>query len=151
MKSHDVSNSDDIIDSRDIIARLDELDTELRDAYERYTDTADEDEETTRTILPYEEWLDSEDNTEQDTTEEYKALKSFADEAEGYASDWKYGAALIRDSYFEEYAEQFADDIGAVNKDANWPTNHIDWKAAAEDLQQDYNAVEFDGVTYWVR
>jgi hypothetical protein len=150
MRSHDVSNSDDIIDSRDIIKRLDELDDELQSAYETYKDSVDE-EDKPSTALTFGEWLDSEENTEQELTEEYKALKSFADEAEGYASDWTYGAALIRDSYFEEYAEQFADDIGAVNKDANWPTNHIDWKAAAEDLQQDYSAVDFDGVTYWVR
>jgi hypothetical protein len=27
----------------------------------------------------------------------------------------------------------------------------IDWNEAASELQMDYTAVEFDGVTYWVR
>jgi hypothetical protein len=32
-----------------------------------------------------------------------------------------------------------------------WPRNCIDWKEAAEQLQQDYSCVEFDGTTYWYR
>lgn len=27
----------------------------------------------------------------------------------------------------------------------------IDWERAAEELRMDYTAVDFDGVTYWVR
>ena len=49
------------------------------------------------------------------------------------------------------YARQLAEDIGAVNPDALWPYNYIDWEAAADDLKQDYASIEFDGVTYWMR
>lgn len=35
-----------------------------------------------------------------------------------------------------EYAEELASDIGAVNRDAKWPNNHIDWEAAGEELLQ---------------
>lgn len=76
---------------------------------------------------------------------------SFCEEAEGYASDWRYGAQLIRDSYFRKYAEQLADEIGAVDKNNSWPNTCIDWEQAAEELQTDYSAVEWDGVTYWMR
>ena len=58
---------------------------------------------------------------------------------------------LIADSYFETYAEEFATDIGAVGRDNNdWPLYHIDWKAAAEDLKQDYTEYEikFDNITF---
>jgi len=55
---------------------------------------------------------------------------------------------MILDSYFEEYAEQLADDIGAIDRDAGWPVCHIDWKAAAEALAQDYTEVTFGGNTY---
>lgn len=34
----------------------------------------------------------------------------------------------------EEFAEQLAEDIGAVDRNATWPNNHIDWEAAARDL-----------------
>lgn len=36
--------------------------------------------------------------------EELAILKAFADEAEGYSSNWQYGEALIRDSHFEDCA-----------------------------------------------
>jgi hypothetical protein len=58
---------------------------------------------------------------------------------------------LINESYFETYAEQFADDIGAIDAKATWPLNHIDWKAAAEDLLQDYTSLDFGGTTYYGR
>ena len=32
-----------------------------------------------------------------------------------------------------------------------WPLYCIDWEYAARELQMDYTPVEFDGVTYWVR
>lgn len=114
-----IGNNRNVIDSRDIIARIKYLEGD--------TDTLDEDERT-----------------------ELAALKSLAEEAEGYCPDWTYGATLIRDDYFEDYARELADDIGAVNRDSTWPNNFIDWEAAADALKQDYTEVDFDGVSYWV-
>ena len=123
------SNTDDIIDSRDIIARIEELEE---------AEMASQDEETP---IPMEE----------EEAKELKILRALAEEAEGYASDWKYGEVLIRDSYFREYAEQLADDIGAIPPDADWPLTCIDWEQAARELQQDYTSIDFDGETYWIR
>jgi hypothetical protein len=67
------------------------------------------------------------------------------------SGEWKYGLTLIRDSYFEDYARQTADEIGAIDAKAGWPCNCIDWAQAAEQLQQDYTTVEYDGITYWYR
>lgn len=61
----------DVIDSRDIIERIADLDAD-RDAG----------------IL-----TDAE-------KAELTALEALAADAEGYCDDWKYGASLIRDSYF---------------------------------------------------
>jgi hypothetical protein len=122
----EISNSDDIIDSRDVIARIEEL-------HDIATD----------------ESLDSDERTH--ANNELAVLQALQEEAEGYAPDWKHGAALIRDSYFKEYAQELADDIGAINSEATWPNNCIDWDRAARELQMDYTSVEFDGVTYWVR
>jgi hypothetical protein len=47
---------------------------------------------------------------------------------------------MVLDSYFIEYAEQLADDIGAIGRDA-----------AADALKQDYTEVTFGGHTYWWR
>lgn len=114
----------DIIDSRDIIARIDELE-------------AREDDE---------DWpLDD------DEGEELALLREFAAETEPYCPDWRHGATLISDSYFVRYAQEFADDIGAVDAQAGWPNSHINWEAAADDLKQDYTEVSINGYDYWVR
>lgn len=120
MKGHkEISNSDDVIDSRDVIERINFLESD-------------------------EESLDEEGKTE------LKVLKELEEEASG-SPDWKYGETLIRDSYFEDYARELADDIGAVDSKAGWPNNCIDWEKAAEELQQDYMSVNFDGIDYWIR
>lgn len=134
------SNTDDIIDSRDVIERIDELESEL------FGDLDDIEEETEREVRRAE--IEAENH---DEAEELEALKKLQEEAEGYAADWHRGEALIRDSYFKKYAQDFAEDIGAMNNAATWPANCIDWDKAASELQMDYTAVDFDGVTYWIR
>jgi len=75
-------------------------------------------------------------------------IDAMADEVE----EWKYGAALIREDYFEEYAQELAEDIGAIpDRDNNWPLYCIDWEWAARELRQDYTEVTYLGVTYYVR
>lgn len=48
-------------------------------------------------------------------------------------------------------AQELAEDIGAIDSDAVWPNNCIDWERVARELQMDYTAVDFSGVTYWTR
>lgn len=60
-----------------------------------------------------------------------------------------YPVTLIRDSYFEDYARQLAEEIGAIPDE--WPANCIDWEWAARELQTDYTSVEYDGITFWYR
>ena len=121
----DISNTADIIDSRDIIARIDELEAEYdAEAFE--------------------------DNLDEDERDELLALKTLAEEAENVCS-WEDGETMIHDTYFKDYAEQYADDIGAVGTENQWPLYPIDWEAPADDLQQDYSSVDYDGQTFWVR
>lgn len=128
-----ISNSEDIIDSREVIERIKDL-TDQRDTFNE--------DPTENAIF---ELTD-------DEVKELAALVKLADEAEGYADDWRYGVTLIRETYFETYAREFAEDMhGEAIKNASWPFDSIDWEAAASDLQMDYTSVEFDGVSYWVR
>ena len=120
------SNNDNVIDSRDIIERIEEL-TDLRDSWEGTP------------------WEESEE------AEELTALESLAEEAEGYASDWKYGETLIRDSYFVDYAQELAEDVCEMPRGIKWPYTCIDWDDAADELKQDYTTVDYDGVDYWIR
>lgn len=96
-------------------------------------------------------YLEGLDERDEEEAEELKGLQSFVEDMEGYLPDWKYGEVVIRDTYFMDYARELAEDIGAINRDATWPNNHIDWDAACEALKQDYTSAELFGHTYWGR
>jgi len=38
----------------------------------------------------------------------------------------------------EDFAQQMADDLGAIDKNLSWPNNCIDWEWAARELMMDY-------------
>jgi hypothetical protein len=122
-----VDNYQDIIDSRDVDSRIEELETERDAAVEAGN---------------------PDDFTDGD---ELAALVAFRDEADGYCRDWRYGCTLIRDSYFTNYAQNLAADLGALKSVEEWPYTCIDWDKAARELQTDYSSAELDGVTYWFR
>jgi hypothetical protein len=157
---------DDVIDSRDVIARIEYLESRRDDSApcEWFANTAEVpawccnthmydgtgDYPTTGEhpgVCPFGEGIEP---LTEDEAEELAALLALQDEASG-ASDWTYGETLIRDDYFKDYAQELAEDIGAINPEASWPLNHIDWGAAADALKMDYTPVEWSGVTYWVR
>jgi hypothetical protein len=141
--SREISKFDDVIDSRDVIARINDLESE-RDSFEpEGFDDAAVGAEDLRAAL----WAEA--NPEE--AEELKVLTAVQEEASGYASDWRHGESLIRDSYFEDYARQLAEDIGAIKGNESWPLSYIDWEAAAEALKMDYTSVDFDGVEFWIR
>ena len=121
----EIDNTQDIMDSRDIIERIEELEY---DQSELFTEGKELDE---------------------DEAKELKILKELEDECN--YGDWAYGETLIRETYFKEYAQDLAEDCCEMPKEYSWPHSCIDWDQAARDLQMDYSAVEFDGVTYYIR
>jgi hypothetical protein len=141
-----IDRYEDIIDSREIEERISEIELEATGRWEAeydpngegvsYGELADVD---------HYAYLDDED------AEELRSLRALALEGASVSEDWTYGATLVRDSYFVTYAQEFADDIGAVPDDLSWPASCIDWDKAAWELRMDYSSVDFDGVTYWVR
>lgn len=141
-----IDNTEDIIDSRDIIERISEMELEATSRWEEATEFPEGEGPSYGELaaVDHAAWLEED-------AEEYRALKALEEQAEGY-SDWIHGATLIRDDYFQEYAEQLAEDIhGDGIRDASWPFCCIDWEKAATELQMDYTSIDFDGVTYWVR
>ncbi len=127
----------DIIDVRDIIARVEHLE-QLREPGP--VDLGDDDNE----------------SSQDDLFAELAMLESILADLKGYGGDeqWRgdwYPVTLIADRYFRDYAQELADDIGAINGDATWPNNCIDWERAASELQQDYSSVTVDGDDYWYR
>lgn len=172
----DINNREDLLDVRDIIARVEELRDEQNPLVEEYREAAEENEgeefASERLVnainalssfweITPEEVADSVAALDNDAdgfngNEELATLESLLDDLRGnggdeqWEGDW-YPVTLIRDSYFEDYAQQLAEDIGAINDDAQWPATCIDWEKAASELQMDYSTVDYDGVEYWYR
>ncbi|API58473.1 hypothetical protein BSL82_03450 [Tardibacter chloracetimidivorans] len=117
-----ITNTDSIIDSRDIIDRIGEIKDLLDDA-------GDDLEE---------------------LQEELTALEKLAEQGEPYCDDWQYGATLVHEDYFEEYTRELLEECGYIPKDfPSWI--EIDWEATAKNVQKDYTSLDFDGETYWIR
>jgi hypothetical protein len=151
----EVDNSQDIIDTREIYDALQEI--EARGCFCESCDgrgvlaAPDEDEGEEGEVEPCEDCEGT--GLDREASAQRESLKTLLDEVESVSGEHpKHGVGLIRDSYFETYARELADDLyGTEIRNASWPFDYIDWTAAAEALQMDYSQVDYDGVTYWVR
>jgi len=123
---------DDIIDIRDIIERIEELESVLE--------------------TPVEDgiWGDAD---RREASQELQTLMTIMDELKGYGGDeqWRgdwYPLTLIRESHFEEAMDEMVADCYEVPKNLpSFMTITLDYVA----LQQDYSTVEIDGTTYFYR
>ena len=86
------------------------------------------------------------DNSEEG--QELTALKALAEQGEAYAPDWKYGAQLINEDYFEEAMDEMLEDCGDIPKDIPC---YLDITVNYDMLKWDYTELDFDGETYYIR
>ena len=121
---------DTVLDSRDILARIEALRAE-RDAYDNARG----------------EERDPWNEHHPDESKEMATLTGILDYA-GY--DWARGITLVRADHFTEYARGMLCASGAVLANLpDWVT--IDWEATATDFRERHAlpAIDFGGVTYW--
>ncbi|HBN27266.1 MAG TPA: hypothetical protein DD405_07340 [Desulfobacteraceae bacterium] len=116
----EINNNQDIIDSRDVIERIEEL-------------------------------RDDEMGLDEKEREELTALQYLAEQGAEYSQEWEFGEALVRETYFKEYAQDLAEECGMIDHDSKWPHSCIDWEHAARELRYDYAGIEYDGITYYIR
>lgn len=93
------------------------------------------------------EGYDEPDDIEQ---EELTKLRAICEEGLGMFGDWEHGENLIPEDQFTDYAQELAEETGAISSssDAQWPLYCIDWERAARDLRMDYSEIDIDGTTY---
>lgn len=132
MNTTSLDLSADIIDTCDIIERIEQLETIV----EEMSDTDSSGKDAFRT-------------ESQDLIALMKELKGYGGD-EHWRGDW-YPSTLIRDSYFRDYAEELAADCGDYPKQVRWPYTCIDWEQAAYELRHDYTSIEINKFTYWYR
>lgn len=115
--------------------------------YEDYLDSRDMQER-----LNYLDGFDDEDLTKDELDERIELCRIRQELIGDYGSEaWGWGYGFIRDTFFLNYAREFAEEIGAIDKNSYWLTCHIDWKGVARGMQQDYWEVTLFGNLYWTR
>lgn len=153
MSKREISNANDIIDGRDLLKRIGELEAETSiesnaDAIKSFHGYTDDEWEACNQEKAFQAWNKAEGAIAVEL-EELETLRSFRDEiGEQLCRD---GVSLINEEYFQTYAEEFANDIGAINSQQPWPCNCIDWIKAADELLQDYIGADYDGTTFYFR
>lgn len=107
--------------------------------------------------------VEAEDCTEDEQNEALEALKAYAKAFPGYIEleegNWEAleeawgaleGPTAIRESYWEEYVEEYLKETDYLPQDLAWFIV-IDWEKTGEHVKQDYTEFELDGVTYYIR
>lgn len=134
---------DDLIDTRDIIERIEELESD---------NTDDDGEEFDITL-----WSD-------DDRKEYRGLQEIVSEVGEDAC--RDGVSLVHERYMTDYIKDYHLDCGGEYYEFNpktyrhdriplddlyrrAPFNHIDWEAVARDEATSYSIIEIDGNTYY--
>lgn len=158
MQNTIIDNNQDIIDSRDLIDRAYDLIDAYIEAFNEQQKLEDggEAEELEREDAPHNDlflaWLIAANDDERS---ELAALIKVWRECENLG-DWTHGEQLIRRSYFVDYITQLIDDCYELPKEltsGDWPYRHItiDYEAAANEAEDDYTYVDFNGVEYLIR
>ena len=145
--------TENIIDTRDIQDRIDELnddidtlENEISDLSEEI-DELDEDDPDDKNEIDL-KLYDIEDKRGQieDLQEELSMLLDVKSEV----PEFSYGETLIHESYWVEYVQDLCEDCGYISRDfPHWIA--IDWDATADNVAMDYSTIELDGNTYYFR
>ena len=115
----------DVIDTRDLQDRLEEIEYDL-------------------------ESLDLSPTDRAELEQELLVLKAVKEEVDGYAGDsFEDGVQLIAEEDFPTYIQELLEDCGDVPK-LPWYVE-VNWEATANHLRVDYTEVEFEGTTYLFR
>jgi len=159
---------DNILDTRDLNKRLDELEEQLNDLDTNIMDISDELEEMEEELESFKlnnledkfikesigiKTLELEKAKEE--LEEFKQSNEFEEleelkELESEIPQWIDGNQLINEDHFIDYCKDLIKDIGDLPK--NIPSYIvIDWESTAENLKVDYSEIDYQGETWFYR
>lgn len=137
----------DIIDTRDLIEKRDELKQSILDSFLENFEHYEDRTECFEDILFEEEEIQSWKEIWEDELEQIGEINKIEDEL---GREFDYGVTLVHEDYWEEYVEDLLVEIGYLPKDIpSWI--EIDWEATANNVKVDYTEVEYQGQTYYGR
>ena len=128
-----------MIDTRDLVEKREELQTNLVDSFNDYFETE---------IGDFDELIKHIDNSDNEDVEEWRDDKVYdfehideINELEDEITEFPFGETLIPNDDFTEYLEDVPDFI----------KDNINWEGVASDLEVDYSNVTYQGESYLVR
>ena len=83
--------------------------------------------------------------------EELEELEALKEEISNNSDEgFEYGIQLIHENYIDDYLDELLEDCGYIPKDfPHWI--EIDWQATYDNMKEDYNEIELNGNTFYVR
>ncbi len=124
---YDIENEDDYADKQnDIDNKLEEI--------------ADKESEIQECEFEYDSY-----------SEEFAELETLKEEIESNSDEgFEYGIQLIHENDIDDYLNEMLVDCDYISKDLpQWVV--INWQATYDNMKQDYNEVELNGNTFYVR
>lgn len=133
-----------ILDTRDLSKRREELKEEILDSFLENFPHYQEMTESFEDIRFEEEEIQSWKEDFEDELKEIEEIDTIENEL---GSEFDYGVTLVDVDDWEEFVEQDLKDLGYIPKDfPSWI--EIDWEATANNVRQDYTEVEYQGNSY---
>lgn len=149
-----ISNTNETINSLDVIDRIEELKAEISSIDETFLKKLIElkrDENKLNNQKLSKEDVDAllENYGEEiyELNTELKELTDFENNVKQYPSNWDNGTTLVHKEYFAEYCKDLVKD--AAGKIPSYV--EIDWNKTADNILCDYNEVEFGYETYLIK
>jgi len=138
-----------VFDTRDLQEYIEFLEETLIYMWNDYISEVDNPPGNAEKIEDIDLYLEGFHNRFEDTIEEYEEIKKFAKELEHYSSDYRYGAAVIHENYWEEYCEDFCKEVGYIPSEIpSWI--EIDWAGTADNMSEDYSTVLYGTEQYYI-
>ena len=83
--------------------------------------------------------------------EELEELEALKEEISDNADEgFEYGIQLIHENYIDDYLDELLEDCDNLPKDLpHWIK--IDWQATYDNMKEDYNEIELNGNTFYIR
>ena len=138
-----------MIDTRDLIEKREELQTNLVDSFNDYFETE---------IGDFDELIKHIDNSDNEDVEEWRDDKVYdfehideINELEDNVLEFPFGETLIHVDDFTEYCEDMVNDCYNLKDVPDFIKDNINWKGVASDLGVDYSSVTYQGESYLVR
>ena len=149
----EVLKNDYELDLESLNDELNDLESELYDIENEgdYTDKQNDTDNRLEEIADKENEIQECEFEYNRYAEELEELEALKEEISNNSDEgFEYGIQLIHGNYIDDYLDELLEDCGYLPKDLPYWIK-IDWRATYDNMKEDYNEIELNGNTFYVR